>query len=110
MADDTDYYAGEDQAAPDTAPDNAPDGSPKGKEDDDSAGNNSGLLAKSLFGDSDPEVGSEVTFRVVHIYGDEVEVEPVTGEDNEKKSASPAMDEAEDKLGSMATMNGAATS
>lgn len=105
MPDDTDYYAGEDQAAPATTTDTTPDDADKS--DDQATGGNSALVAKSLFGGSAPEVGSTVSFKVVHIYDDEVEVEPVS-DDNEKKSSSPEMDEAEDRLGSMATMNGAA--
>jgi hypothetical protein len=104
MPDDTDYYQGGDTAAaPDEAADNAPQ-TDDPKADDESAGSNSALVPKSLFGDTDPEVGSEVKFRVVHIYDKEVELEPA-GE----KSKSPTMDDSEDKLGQMAMMNGAAT-
>ena len=98
---DTDYYqGGDDDAAPDTATDDS-----KQPDEQQSAGDKSALVDKSIFGNTTPEVGATVQMRVVHIYDKEVELEPM-GED---KSQSPAMDDAQDKLGSMAMMNGAAT-
>ena len=63
-------------------------------------------VSKEIFGGEVPEVGSEVKFRVEHIYEDQVELAYVKSgkDDNVNKPKSPNMDAAAEKLGSMGTM------
>lgn len=89
-----DYYSGEGDAQSEGS-----GGEPQ--KPDEKADSNTALLPKSLFGDAEPEVGAEIKLKVVHSYGDEVEVECCKDGDLKKSSA---MDEAEKKLGDMATM------
>lgn len=59
------------------------------------------LLPKSIFGQKDVQVGGECTFRVVHVYDDEVEVEYVKSEHKEPSGQSAA-DEADSAIDQMA--------
>lgn len=63
--------------------------------EDEYEGGSSALLPKSLVGDVQP--GQTITLKVVHIYEDEVEVEPAAGGD-----ATTPMGEAEAGLDKMA--------
>lgn len=67
-----DFYSDteDDQSAPETAQSDMPD-----KPDEEQAEGETALLPKSIFGSKMPEPGATCTFKVVHVYDDEVEVE-----------------------------------
>lgn len=89
-----------DAAAPSeagTAPDNAPDDEELEKQpDDETMEGETTLLPKSLFGDYDCQPGEIKRVKVVHVYGDEIEVAGLPPEDQEKGMG--AMGEAEGRM------------
>lgn len=105
---DNDYYPGmvDNEAAPSQASDEgtAPEEpgemeetAEDGKKDEESGGEPTALIPKSLLGGKKFDVGEEVVMKVVHIYGDEVEIAYATGEGGEKKGS--MMDQTVAKIG-----------
>ena len=90
-----DYYGG----GPDMADPAKPS---QTKPDDQEPDSDSALLPKSLFGGKTPEVGDECTFKVEHLFEDQVEVSYVKEGMDEKPKGKSTMDTATDAFDQMA--------
>lgn len=91
-----DYYPHDDSSDQSTSDSGSMDGQDDTEE---RAEGETALVPKSLFAGKAPEVGDTVSLKVVHIYEDEIEVEPET---EEKEESGSAMDEAMNGMGEMA--------
>lgn len=60
------------------------------------------LLPKSIFGQKDLKVGSECSFRIVHIYDDEIEVEYVAHKSKKPGGSMMEVDRNIDRMASEA--------
>jgi hypothetical protein len=93
MADD--YYPdqGGDQGAAD-----------QGDQTSDTPDAQTALLPKTIFGDKPLEVGSECTFKIEHVYNDEVEVSYVPHDEGQEEAPADAMSGMEQSQGQLGAM------
>lgn len=99
----TDYYPSPDTAdeSPPAAADTSNEGSQQGTESDDEVGETA-LVPKSILAGKDLQPGDTVTFKVVHLYDDEIALRPVS--ESKEEETEPQGMSANDEIDSMAEM------